>query len=103
MPRLSLARACLAALVGLAALCLLGGRSFASDVASAIVNLRPPAILTNHTGGPIPFILDLKHKRASRNSKAPARRPAADARAKGGPKAGAPSAARSAPPTTSSK
>jgi len=83
MPRLSLARACLAALVGVGVLCLLGGRSFASDVASALVNLRPPAILTSHTGGPIPFILDLKHKRASRTTdKAIVRKPVRGAPAK---------------------
>jgi hypothetical protein len=88
MTRLGIARACLAALVGLLVLCLLGGRSFASDVAAAIGSLRPPAILTNHTGGPIPFILDLKHKRPSRGTKAPSRKPAAGARATGGQKKG---------------
>lgn len=56
MPRLSLVRWCLAALVGLAVLWLLGGRSFAS----AVVNLHRPAVLTSHRASPIPFILDRK-------------------------------------------
>jgi len=54
--------ACSAALGAVILLTVPGGRSFASDLASKIVHLRPGG-----TTGPIPFILDLhKHKRASK-------------------------------------
>ena len=66
-----------------------GGRSFASDVAAKIAHLRSP-----RTGGPIPFILDLRkhapkthaarphapvqrgHVDRDRRAKSPARPPA---------------------------
>ena len=62
--------ACSVVLAAIALVAVPGGRSFASDVASKIVHLRP-----GRASGPIPFILDLhKHKR-TRKAPAPSRQP----------------------------